>query len=104
MPHDLIPLRLQPGDDLRPALEAWTRRERIAAAFVVSGIGSLRDPALRFAGAPQPTVLAGEWEITSLGGSLSPDGAHLHAVVSGADGRVFGGHVAAGCLRIHPTA
>lgn len=96
-------LRLAPGDDLRGALEAWTVREGLSAAFVVAGIGSLVDPSIRFAAAPEATVLAGDWEITSLAGSLSPDGAHLHIVVSGTDGRVVGGHVSAGC-RVRTTA
>lgn len=85
-------LRLNPGDDLRCALEAAG-----LTGFVVAGIGSLVHAQLRLAGAPGPTVVAGPLEILTLSGSLSPDGAHLHASVSDASGRVFGGHVCAGC-------
>lgn len=83
-------LRLNPGDDLRGALEGRT-------GFVVAGIGSLVHAQLRFAGEPEPTTIAGPLEILTLSGSLTPDGAHLHASVSDAAGRVFGGHVCAGC-------
>ena len=86
------PLRLTPGDDLRGALEASA-----LTGFVVAGIGSLAQAQLRFAGEPGPTAIAGPLEILTLSGSLTPQGAHLHASVSDAAGRVFGGHVCAGC-------
>jgi hypothetical protein len=44
----VVPLRLQPGDDLH------------------------------LAGAAEATAIHGELEILSLSGTLSPDGAHLH--------------------------
>ena len=83
-------LRLHPGDDLRGALQLLT-------GFVVAGIGSLTHAELRFAGEPGPTHIDGPLEILTLSGSLTPDGAHLHASVSDASGRVWGGHVCAGC-------
>ncbi len=89
------PLRLPPGADLRQALET------IAAAgarsgFVVSGIGSLSDPRIRFANAPGATTFTGAFELLTLSGSVTPDGAHLHMTVSDEEGRVFGGHVTDG--------
>jgi len=83
-------LRLNPGDDLRDALAGRT-------GFVVAGIGSLAHAQLRFAGDPGPTRIDGPLEILTLSGSLTPDGAHLHASLSDAAGRVLGGHVCAGC-------
>ena len=53
---------------------------------------------IRFAGAPACTELRGDLEILSLGGSLSPDGPHLHIAVSDASGRVTGGHMGPGCV------
>jgi predicted DNA-binding protein with PD1-like motif len=91
---DLLPLRLSPGEDLRRALEA----AGADGAFVVSGIGSLRDVRLRFAGAPEATILAGDFEIISIAGAIAADGAHLHMAVADADGRVLGGHVVYGNL------
>lgn len=86
-------LRLNPGDDLRGALEASGR-----TGFVVAGLGSLSHAELRFAGEPGPTALEGPLEILTLTGSLTPSGAHLHASLSDASGRVAGGHVCAGCI------
>jgi predicted DNA-binding protein with PD1-like motif len=92
------PLRLSPGDDLRVALEEVLRQLKSQAAFVVQGIGSLSIAQLRFAGNEEPTELRGDLEILTLAGSLSVDGAHLHMSVADSLGRVFGGHVARGCM------
>jgi predicted DNA-binding protein with PD1-like motif len=88
----MLPLRLAPGADLRRALE----QAGVPQGFVVSGIGSLKDVQLRFAGAAAATLLPGDFEIVSLAGTITPDGAHLHMAVSDAQGRVFGGHVVHG--------
>jgi len=95
---DYLPLRLSPGDDLRPALLAAVASRACGAAFVVAGIGSLRDARLRLAGAPQATLLPGDVEILTLSGTLGTGGGHLHASVADAQGRVTGGHVADGCV------
>jgi predicted DNA-binding protein with PD1-like motif len=96
-----FPIRLNPGDDLRAAIEAAVRAADCRAAFVVSGIGSLSTAGLRFAGADQPRRFDGDIEILSLAGSISFDGAysssHLHMTLATASGEVFGGHVAPGC-------
>ncbi|MBL0917750.1 MAG: DNA-binding protein [Hydrogenophaga sp.] len=92
------PLRLNPGDDLRAALQAAMRAKGQQAAFVVAGIGSLVDARLRFAAEDGAFVVQGPSEILTLSGSLGADHAHLHMSVSDAQGRVFGGHVLAGCV------
>ena len=93
-----LPLRLEPGADVRIALEAVLVAEHCSAGFVLSGIGSLRVAALRFASADRPSLHEGDLEILTLGGSLSLDGAHLHMSVADAQGAVWGGHVAEGCI------
>lgn len=121
-----LPLRLHPGDDLRAVIEAalagqgagrhgdvgvergsenGNGNDSVAvpaatatAAFVLQGIGSLSVAQLRYAGQPQPTELRGDLEILTLAGSVSPDGAHLHMTVADGQGRVYGGHVGAGCI------
>jgi predicted DNA-binding protein with PD1-like motif len=94
----LLPLRLHPGDDLRDALQAAVRAQRLQAAFVVAGIGSLTDARLRLAAAEGATVVPGPSEILMLSGSLGADHAHLHMSVADAQGRVVGGHVLPGCV------
>jgi predicted DNA-binding protein with PD1-like motif len=92
-----LPLRLPPGADLRAALQAVLAERAAQAAFVVAAIGSLRPARLRLAGADGEHVVEGDSEILTLSGTLSPDGPHLHISVADAQGRVFGGHVLAGC-------
>ena len=94
----VVPLRLQPGDDLRRALEAWINQQQEQAGCLISGVGSLSLAKLRFAGAAEATTISGDLEILSLAGTLSPDGAHLHIAVSDSTGAVIGGHLCHGSL------
>jgi predicted DNA-binding protein with PD1-like motif len=98
-----LPLRLHPGDDLRGALLAALTSHDHAAAFVLSGIGSLAPARLRLAGAIETMAIAGDTEILTLSGTLGSGGAHLHASLSDARGQVLGGHVLSGC-RVRTTA
>ena len=94
----VVPLRLQPGADLRQALVAWMGEQQEQAGCVISAVGSLSLAQLRFAGATDATVIRGDLEILSLAGTLSPDGAHLHIAIAGSSGAVIGGHLCAGSL------
>lgn len=105
MPSPLVAhaLRLQPGQDLRQELEALAHRLQLEAAAVVTCVGSLSEAALRMAGAASETRRAGPFEIVSLVGTLSVNGAHLHIALTDAQGAAWGGHLLKGC-RIHTTA
>ena len=91
-----LPLRLRPGADLRRSLEEAARVSAGGSAFVVGGIGSLVNASLRLADAQSETLLQGPFEILTLSGTLSPDGAHLHMAVADPKGQVLGGHVGYG--------
>lgn len=94
-------LRLHPGDDLKDSLVDWS--EGAGAASVLTCVGSLRTASLRFADQPEPTLLEGPFEIVSLVGTLSPDGAHLHLAVADAEGRTVAGHLGSGSI-VYTTA
>ncbi len=94
----VVPLRLQPGKDLRQALEAWMGEQAAQAGCVITAVGSLSVARVRFAGAAEATVIPGDLEILSLSGTLSADGAHLHIAVADSQGAVIGGHLCAGSL------
>ena len=96
-------LRLNPGTDLLASLLAYCAERQIKAACVLACVGSLERAVIRFADAPQGTVLAQKLEILTLSGTLSRYGAHLHVTVADADGRVFGGHLLDGSL-VYTTA
>ena len=93
-----LPLRLPPGAELREALRAVLQANAVDGAFVVAGIGSLSVARLRLAGADTAQTLHGDLEILTLSGSIAVDGVHLHASIADASGRVWGGHVAPGCI------
>jgi uncharacterized protein len=65
--------------------------------------GSLRRVAIRFADAKEATSLEGPFEIVSLSGTFSADGAHVHIAVSDGTGRTIGGHLAEGAV-VYTTA
>ena len=95
-------LRLSPGDDLRAVLEAaffdLARQHGIAAACIVSAVGSLSQAVLRYADKPSGSDINGPLELLMLSGTLSADGAHLHGSVADASGAVKGGHIMPGCV------
>lgn len=98
-----IALRLHPGTDLRGALEELVRARGLAAACIVTCVGSLARASLRLAGASATTEREGPFEILSLVGTLSPDGPHLHVALADAHGATWGGHLLPGCV-VHTTA
>lgn len=91
-----LPIRLEPGADLRRALEQKAGELPNRSAFVVAGIGSLSSVSIRLAAAENETLLSGAFELISLSGTLSADGAHLHMGIASESGQVMGGHVGYG--------
>jgi predicted DNA-binding protein with PD1-like motif len=99
-----LPLRLHPGADLRRALEEQAALASMdGAAFVLAGIGSLSCLVGGLADDRHETRLEEPFELLTLSGTLSADGAHLHLSVAAADGRVIGGHLGHG-RRVRTTA
>lgn len=97
IPMAAVPLHLQPGDDVRLALEAFARSSN-SNGFVLSVVGNLSQAAFQCPGQDQPTLLRGELEIITLTGTLSATGVHLHLSFSDGDCRVWGGHLEPGTL------
>ncbi len=94
----VVPLRLQPGADLRRVMEAWIAEQQVQAGCVISAVGSLSVAQLRLAGATEEMAIHGDLEILSLSGTLSPDGVHLHIAIADRSGAVIGGHLCVGSL------
>ena len=95
---ELLPVRLLPGEDLRRALEQAVAAQGVSAAFVLSGIGSLKPAVIRLAGATELLTMEADIELLTLAGSVAVQGSHLHLSVSDAQGRVSGGHAGYGCI------
>ena len=90
---DIYALRLSPHQDIRIELETLCKQQKWSSAWILTCVGSLQQVSLRMAGATEKVLLYGPFEITSLVGTLSLDGVHLHINVSDDQGRVFGGHL-----------
>lgn len=99
----LYAIRLSPGQDLKKELTAFVREKNLQAAFIVTCVGSLQQAVLRLANQPGALTRVEKFEIVSLTGTLSPDGAHLHIALSDSIGTTIGGHLLDGNL-IYTTA
>lgn len=95
-------LRLLPGDDLRVSLESAfasiSKEHGIEAACIMSAVGSLSRAVLRYADKPVGTDINASLELLMLSGTLSANGAHVHASVADEHGEVKGGHLMPGCI------
>ncbi len=96
-------LRLTPGQDLKKELNSYAKLANLRAAFVVSCCGSLKILKMRLADSNTTFEKSEKFEILSLQGTLSPDGAHLHISAADKDGNTWGGHLLDGC-EIYTTA
>ena len=95
-------LRLHPKQDLKEELVKFTKEHHVRAGFILTCVGSLARATLRMADESMKNFEK-QFEITSLVGTLSPDGIHLHISLSDDTGAEIGGHVKEGCM-IHSTA
>lgn len=96
-------LRLRPGQDLLATLREFAQERRLQAGFVASCAGSVTRASVRYANQPSASVREGHFEIVSLSGTLTGDGAHLHLALGDSTGDVFGGHLMEG-TRVYTTA
>lgn len=62
---------------------------------VVTCVGSLTHVRIRHANQPNGVDYEGHFEITSLVGTIDPEGEHLHLTICDGEGRAFGGHLLA---------
>ena len=79
--------RLTPGEDLKKALCAYAASRKLRASFVLTCVGSLSAVTLRLAnsardGKNEVVSLDERFEIVSLTGTLSANGAHLHVSIA----------------------
>lgn len=85
--------RLTKGADLKKEIEKYAEENNIKAGCVVSAVGCLTQVALRSAGAKKEKTFVGKYEITSITGTISCDGAHLHISCADESFNMIGGHL-----------
>lgn len=86
-------LRLKPNQDLKQEIEAFVKKERIEAGWIMTCVGSLIQTNLRYANQPEGTKSIGHFEIVSLVGTVSINGSHIHLSTSDSVGVTKGGHL-----------
>jgi predicted DNA-binding protein with PD1-like motif len=91
-------IRLKPGMDLKQALQDFINLHNILAGCIMGCVGSLTRYHLRFANRETGSIQDGFFEITSLTGTVSVHGSHLHITVSDNSGSLIGGHLLDGCI------
>ncbi|BCL39697.1 PPC domain-containing DNA-binding protein [Nostoc sp. MS1] len=99
----ILAIRLKPNEDLRQSLKNFAIEQNIQAGFILSGIGSLKQAAIRFANQDKSTTFDEKFEILALNGTLSNEGIHLHIALADQQGKTIGGHLVDGCI-IYTTA
>jgi hypothetical protein len=99
--------RIRPGNDLKAAIEQYVRAHNIQAGFIVTCVAGLSQATLRMAGAVPDKqdirIYDGDFEVTSLVGTVSVNGVHLHMSIADNEGISLGGHLKEGSI-VHPTA
>ena len=98
----IFPCRLRPGNDVRKSLETLVARCNIKAGIILTSVGSLSKVVVRLSNDKVKTF-SGNFEILSLAGTLSVEGAHLHICFSDKEGKAFGGHLKPGSI-VYTTA
>jgi len=91
-------LRLHPGDDLKIKLADFVKEKKIQAGYIITCVGSLNKATLRLANKNETQTWKEHFEITSLTGTLSPDGNHLHISLANKEGATIGGHLMDGSI------
>lgn len=92
-----VAIRLCPGQDVRQQLQNLANEQQWEAACIISSVGSLTHAAIRHANQATASLYNGHFEVTSLSGTLSKNGSHLHLSIADSTGHSFGGHMMDGC-------
>ena len=93
----LLPIKLEPGSDLRQSIQD-VGRDHGRSGFVVSIVGNLSSACFQCPDRTNTTTLEGNLEIITLNGTFSKDSVHLHLSISDGNCQVWGGHLEPGSL------
>ena len=96
-------IRLVEGNDLRDSIEMYCKEHTCGNACVLTCVGCVKELKLRMAGGKTFLHKVKDYEIVSLVGTISLDGAHLHFSGSDIDGNTIGGHLTSGTI-VNTTA
>ncbi len=102
-PQKVYAMRLHPGDDVKVKIAEFVKEKKIHAGYIITCVGSLKQATIRLSNRNETQTWKETFEITSLTGTLSQDGNHLHISVADKEGKTIGGHMMDGCI-VYTTA
>lgn len=95
--------RLKRGDDLKKSIVEFSKLNNIEAGCIVTVVGSVYEIRIRKADGVSEYFETRDFEIVSLTGTISKDGAHFHIALSDKRLQTIGGHLLEG-TRVNTTA
>ena len=95
--------RLKRGDDLKLSILDFCRENKIESGCIVTVVGCVYEVRIRKADGVSEYFETKDYEIVSLTGTISKDGAHLHIALSDNNLKTIGGHLLAG-TKVNTTA
>ncbi len=95
--------RLKRGDDLKKSIVEFSKLNNIEAGCIVTVVGSVNEIRIRKADGVSEYFETKDFEIVSLTGTISKDGAHLHIALSDKRLQTIGGHLLEGTI-VNTTA
>jgi len=98
MRNKYLVFRLHPDEDLLAGIIEKCVKKHLNAAAVISAVGCLKEVRFRTADGHSVFHEINDFEVTSLSGTISGDGPHLHIQLCDAKLRSIGGHLLKGCL------
>ena len=90
--------RLHRGDDLKQSILEFCRMNNINSGIIACAVGCCSKVKFRLAGAESFYEDERDYEIVSIMGTISKDGAHIHISFADDTGKVVGGHLTEGCI------
>lgn len=95
--------RLKRGDDLKLSIIDFCKENNIDSGCIVTVVGSVYEIRIRKADGVSEFFEINDFEIVSLTGTISKDGAHLHIALSDQSMYTIGGHLLEGTM-VNTTA
>lgn len=90
--------RLKENDDLKLEIEKRVSNTNFNGGCIISAVGCVKHINIRLAKALDYINEEEDYEIISLTGTISKDGAHLHIGLSDKQGKTIGGHLKEGTI------
>ncbi len=98
MKNNYLVFRLLPDSDLYEGIWQQCQKHQIKAGSIVSAVGCLKHLVIRTADGVTIYQEQNDFEVTSLSGTISQDGMHVHIQVCDNELRSFGGHLKEGTM------